>query len=143
MRFSLCPRCWKLAAPPFETCPNCGADRLWRYAGFLSAVGAAVVGSLMFSAMNPTPRVVYRAPDAPAEAAIVARLPDATAADVSHEAERRRCPYAARKLLDKEYACGFDVLGVTEEAVCNLMSYDQAAYLGSLRCRELHNALGH
>lgn len=66
-------------------------------------------------------------------------VPGLTAADPNPHANL--CPYAAKRLLDKAYNCGFNVVGVTETQLCSATTYERVIYLESLNCRELLNLL--
>jgi hypothetical protein len=51
------------------------------------------------------------------------------------------CPHAAKRVLDKAYACGFSTVGLDETSVCAAMTYDRVIYIESLNCREMQNLL--
>jgi len=55
--------------------------------------------------------------------------------------DREMCPHAAKRMLDKAYSSGINVLGIDEGTVCATMTYQQLIYLETLNCRELANAL--
>jgi hypothetical protein len=55
--------------------------------------------------------------------------------------DSRTCLPAAKRLLDKAYACGFATVGVTEAQLCSATTYGRIIELEALNCREMLNLL--
>jgi hypothetical protein len=51
------------------------------------------------------------------------------------------CLPAAKRLLDKAYACGFATVGVTDVHLCGVTTYARILDLEALNCREMLNFL--